>query len=1222
MLSIAFAGLYIWLINRDTKRSELSYFAGKVTDYIGKQEPEIRSFLRDSTLISEIVINSQSAYLPENAINYTFSSVSKNFSAYIYLNDKMVFWSDNSIVPPFYFLYETQHEIQRKLVKINGGNMLLYCRSIKINPQNIVKCIVLLPLKTSLSASDKKYKDIIKAKELLPDYITVQKTPGGEPFYMPDNAKGGYLIYPDAAETGAGSWYLLVLYLLSGISLLYTLSRLSLWIMKRFNEAAGAVFIIAMVILLRLFSLNAGHFSNLFHYTFSGYTNSPVNSSIPDTLLNSILFFWLCIFLCNNIPIKPLKYTNRVSSLLFVVLNYIIIISGLLFVTFFCKEIVTDSQIVFDFDNVFNLDWLNLGCVFGIILLLYAFYIIAHRCTYAIHRLKVPLLIKFGTFAFAYLLTFPLIGFFSLNLPLFTFSLCVLIIVVLFDIFLEVEKPNITWLIIWMVIFSGFTSTLLYKYNKDKDLENRNLIARAYLSGPDTIAFNRVDQTVKKIRQRKYLQTLTKADSSNIFQLNQNINSQYLQFFNEDEYLKKYYNFRIEIVGKEKTDNNTVDTSVNDLKTPGNYNNLVIRKNKNDYFHYYITSDIENNKNYQLKIELIRNSGINENRPSWLSGYVNFKNIANINNYDYAIYKNGVLRENKGFAYERTPSVYPDIPIGQGVENIINERSEYIYRISDSEYMWIGRELSGLIKPISLFSYLFILIVFTTLTIGVINKSLKVFPKEINFYLSGNESIRNKIQISFLTLIIFSFLFIGIVTVFYFKNSSKNRNILSLKEKLSSVQSDLMNQLPLIDSGKTVKVESLEPVVKVLSAVHQLPINLYDLEGNIIVSSEYDIFKKNIISKKISPIPYWNLLKNGKLFYINPHEEIGSTDYSSAYNILHNKDQSNLAILNIPDYYASEYNNSTLKEFLGTLLNVYVFLLLVSGAIALAVANTISKPIVELGKKLSRFRLGRQNETIYWKNPDEIGILIKEYNDLIGKLAISAEMMAQNERDSAWREMAKQVAHEIKNPLTPMKLSIQYLQYASDKTTPEELQDLVKRCSDTLIEQIDNLTRIAGEFSNFGKIPTPDLEKFILNDLVISVYDLFKNRTEVEFNLYVPIDEIYVDADRSYLLRVLNNLIKNATQAIPEDRKGVIDIKLEEQEGKAVITITDNGSGISDDMKDKVFYPNFTTKSSGTGLGLAISKDIIEALKGKIYFETKADEGTTFTVELPTVENQ
>ena len=227
-------------------------------------------------------------------------------------------------------------------------------------------------------------------------------------------------------------------------------------------------------------------------------------------------------------------------------------------------------------------------------------------------------------------------------------------------------------------------------------------------------------------------------------------------------------------------------------------------------------------------------------------------------------------------------------------------------------------------------------------------------------------------------------------------------------------------------------------------------------------------------------------------------------------------------------------------------------------------------------------------------------------------------MLKQSEREGAWREMAKQVAHEIKNPLTPMKLSMQHLVRAF-QSNPDNIEPLLKRVSQTLIEQIDGLSKIASEFSNFAKMPRAENESFVINDLVVSVYDLFNedHLDSLDIHLHLPEKRYQVFADKGHIMRVLNNLVKNAIQAIPDERKGKVDISVFEKEDRVVIKVSDNGQGISEEMREKVFYPNFTTKNSGMGLGLAISKNIIDALEGDIYFETTPNVGTDFYVELP-----
>ncbi|MDX1940296.1 MAG: ATP-binding protein [Saprospiraceae bacterium] len=302
------------------------------------------------------------------------------------------------------------------------------------------------------------------------------------------------------------------------------------------------------------------------------------------------------------------------------------------------------------------------------------------------------------------------------------------------------------------------------------------------------------------------------------------------------------------------------------------------------------------------------------------------------------------------------------------------------------------------------------------------------------------------------------------------------------------------------------------------------------------------------------------------------------------------------------------------------LIKSYAFLLLAIGVLAIAIANSITRPIVRIGEKLKTLQLGK-NEPILWRSQDEIGELITEYNRMIAKLEDSTEQLKQSERESAWREMAKQVAHEIKNPLTPMKLSIQYLQHAA-KTNPQEAEAMMQRVANTLIEQIDGLARIATEFSNFAQMSKPQNEAFTLNEVVQSVFNLFAENPEgnTKFELNLPDEPLKVFADKDHVIRVLNNLIKNALQAIPDGRRGRIRVTLSSIEESAILQVEDNGIGIPTEMQEKVFQPNFTTKSSGTGLGLAMSKNIVEATGGKIWLESKVGEGTRFFVALPKME--
>jgi nitrogen fixation/metabolism regulation signal transduction histidine kinase len=274
-------------------------------------------------------------------------------------------------------------------------------------------------------------------------------------------------------------------------------------------------------------------------------------------------------------------------------------------------------------------------------------------------------------------------------------------------------------------------------------------------------------------------------------------------------------------------------------------------------------------------------------------------------------------------------------------------------------------------------------------------------------------------------------------------------------------------------------------------------------------------------------------------------------------------------------------------------------------------------PLSLIREKLKSIQLGKKNEPINYLSNDEIGELVKEYNHKVEELAISAELLAKSERESAWREMAKQVAHEIKNPLTPMKLNIQYLQRAKAEKM-ENYNEFFDKVTRNLIEQIDTLSDIATEFSNFAQLPNTKNEKFDLALVLSNLCDLFEPTNNLEFRFNFPLSGIVIiNSNKEQLTRAFLNLIKNSIQSIPPEQKGEINIGIKLTLKTAIVNITDNGSGISTEVQEHLFEPNFTTKTSGMGLGLSIAKNIINTCKGEIWYETSFGIGTSFFIEIP-----
>ena len=330
-----------------------------------------------------------------------------------------------------------------------------------------------------------------------------------------------------------------------------------------------------------------------------------------------------------------------------------------------------------------------------------------------------------------------------------------------------------------------------------------------------------------------------------------------------------------------------------------------------------------------------------------------------------------------------------------------------------------------------------------------------------------------------------------------------------------------------------------------------------------------------------------------------------------------------LGFLELPFYSRDRRIRTGTVDLSGSVGVILIMILLICISLVYIWTSRNVSPIQDVAQKLRQFRLGNKakNELITtWRRQDEIGELIAAYNAKVEELEDTVVRLAEAERESAWRDMARQVAHEIRNPLTPMKLVVQHVEMLR-ANGDENLEKYAVRSHKVLLEQIGNLERIVDEFHNFARMPQKaHNEQFSLNDLVQNVADLFAQKTDdtmhVDVTLTLPKERFIVYADRILLTGAFNNLVRNAIQAIPKDYKGVIQIKLYREEDVAIVRISDNGTGIPQDIQDKIFSPNFTTKPYGNGIGLLITKNIIQSVNGKIYFETVENMGTDFFIEL------
>jgi len=583
--------------------------------------------------------------------------------------------------------------------------------------------------------------------------------------------------------------------------------------------------------------------------------------------------------------------------------------------------------------------------------------------------------------------------------------------------------------------------------------------------------------------------------------------------------------------------------------------------------------------------------------------------IPDIGNYAYAVYKDGELMRRYGLvAYAYKCSVYP-LPEGNSGVFTLDDVRHFYTRFGNTEVL-VSRKKESLMSVAAPFSYLsvfYALLSFLFLLLIRFRQIVKL-PVQLTF--------RERFQAVLTGVMIFSFFLIGIGSIVYFYQVNQNKNKENLSEKSHSILIELQHKLADKQVLDPSMHDYLEGLLVKFSNVFFSDINLYNPGGYLLASSRQQIFDEGLISGLLDPVALGHLRDQKKMQYIQ-EEQIGRYAYLSAYLPLINNDGNVIAYLNLPYFARQDQMRKEVFVFLVAYINVYLILLGMVLFLTLLISRYLTRPLRILQEKIGSFRLGNVNEKIEWKHPDEIGNLITEYNKLVDELTLSAERLAASERESAWREMAMQVAHEIKNPLTPMKLSVQLLRKAwqeNDPGYPEKLEKLT--C--TIIEQIDSLTAIAGEFSDFAKMPQTKNQPILLDEVIRQTLDLYTGLKHIRLEFSKETDiPAWIYADRNQVMRVLNNLINNSLEALTGQPDGHIRILMIPGSAMHEIRIRDNGPGVPAALMTKVFMPNFTTKSGGTGLGLAIVRSILHSMGGTVSLEESSSRGCVFAVRIP-----
>ncbi|MEJ7627019.1 MAG: HAMP domain-containing sensor histidine kinase [Ferruginibacter sp.] len=1007
------------------------------------------------------------------------------------------------------------------------------------------------------------------------------------------------------------------------------------------NLGKGILFFFITVLFIRICSYYFPipiNFRQFELFDPSIYGSNMVLRSLGDLLINSILFLWFIFFLRSQTQLRSFEIKTDVpwKKWTLVVLGSLLIVAITFTGTIIIRTLVSDSQISFDVINFFTL---NIYSIIGFIILCciaIGYYFFAQIIIYLLKPLfpknYIPLVLSITCIGLL-LLSFRVgLGnggelFVLLWLLFFLFLLNTRILNLLSSHIISSK------LVFWLFFFSISITSLIIIENGRKELRNRQHYAEILSTKADPSSETLINSMLTDFREDYLSENFYKFT---IEYTNQAFKDSLLQG-NLSGYTERYGTEIFSFDAREKPLFNTDLTDFNELNTilhtqgkPTGIPDLFYYDVSYDKFSYISKKVLKNSVGQLLGYVFIIASPKkfkNELYPE-LFGRGQNNSIENSSQYAFAIYNNWKLINSHNDYPFATTLNKKDFPRQEFFEKKVNGFNELWYKFSPDRVVVIAKESSVSIESITLFSYLFCSFLFLSFMIWLVNifVSSRFNFKKLKTY--WQLSIRNQIHGTIIFISVLSFFVIGIATILFFISRYENNNREKLSRTIRIMENEVKN---FINKGWTMSdsfrlntgdvKQDIEYNINKISQIHGSDVNLYDLDGNLQVSSLPLPYIKGIISTIMDPVAYYHLNNKSEVQYFQK-EKIGNLNYVSNYIPVIDAAGNKFAYLNIP-YFTSQSNlRDEISNFLVTIINLNAFIFLIAGIVALFITNRITNSFSLIGDKMKMVNLGKRNEAIFWNRADEIGELVIEYNKMVSKLDASAEALAKTEREGAWREMAKQIAHEIKNPLTPMKLSMQYLQKSIEQNAPN-VKELSATVANTLVEQIDHLSHIAGEFSQFANIENLKLEIVNLNDVLGNVLQLYSVNDKLTLVTSLVNQDIFIEADKSHINRVFTNLLQNAMQSVDEDQKVIIHIDEKLDDKNIIISIRDNGAGIEESIQSKIFTPNFTTKTSGTGLGLAMCKRMVEQAKGDIWFATIAGGGTAFYVKLPLyVQNQ
>jgi len=1155
----------------------------------------------------------------------------------VFNNEKLVFWSDFRIIPE-YNLIAGKYEIQ--FLELKNGMFLVHRQYFKTAESNSIEIYTYLPIFSRFNIEN-SYLQSAYNQDIIPSAkITISGKSSKNNIFSNNGSFLFSLPHNSNKEVDSSEWFLVGLLggILTSVSLFMFLWEWRVFFFrKRLYELSWLGFVGFLVLLRWVMLQNQIPFGFFEWELFNPklYASSFWSPSLGDLALNLICIFWLLYQMQNYYPRTFLfqKVRTNTPVSIFIITTILIIVSYVIFYKIFWifSSIFTDSQLILDISQNISFSaahWLAY-LIFVMLSVIYFFsnHLIGRVLIKVIDNRYILFIATFSVATLVHILWIYANKEFHPLLSLINGVYILLLYYFAFPKFLYQFKYSSTLYLFLAGLFCAISGAyaMIYFGGKTQDVQMRkyaeNLLEERDFSAEyslDNISDDiRLDAGIKEYLRSPFLEkslirkkiqkTYLKNDfpdyQVNIYtfdafgySLQPQVNNQSYQDWVSLYQKKEFKTDKADRFFVNETQAIEQKVDINLLRMYLDF--VEIRRDTNMLG--YVILELKKKKNEPFKVypELLQNE--------------RFKEPEEFRNFSYAIYNDEKLIYAHGnFNFEKSfkkslfkmKSLYNEGYVHQGFKHLSvkGERGRIIV---------VSTPVYAFKNIFANFSFLFLLLILIVTQVllfyGLINYTQKIkitFTTRIQLFLN---------TAFFLPLAVVSITTLSIISSSYDKDLNN-----SFVLKAENATRSLVNIVQQYKKELIEKDELLKDI-EAVAGYAQSDINLFDVSGKLIASSQSGIYDNELISKFINPEVLWKIVEQ-KEKSVMLSESVGTLGYKSMYLAIRSyEDNQLLAILSIPFFDSEDERQRKITNVLTTIINIFTIVFIIFIVISYFASNILTEPLTLITQKIRKTTLYAYNEPLQWDSDDEIGLMINEYNKMLVKLEQSKEALAQTEKETAWREMAKQVAHEIKNPLTPMKLTLQHLQMRIERENPD-LQKLTSKPFETLLAQIDLLSDIATSFSNFAKMTTPKNEIFDVSETLRQTLQLYESDEKVHLIRILEKGKFLVQGDKQMMTQIFTNIILNAIQAVPMGKEAEICVSLYRDGGFVHIEIRDNGLGIPLEVQNKVFLPNFSTKFTGSGIGLALAKRGIEHVGGKIWFETKINEGTCFFIELPLV---